>query len=99
MSDIPVPHLKSMFDLNYSQATLIQVAFFSAYLLFSIPWSRFVKLVLCTSAAGGAGDDFNDIGRSRGESLHASGRILLAAENCSELHLQGQLDRARAPIW
>jgi len=45
---------------------------------------------------GGAGDDFNDIGRSRGESLHASGRILLAAENCSELQLQGQLDRARA---
>ena len=45
---------------------------------------------------GGAGDDFNHIGRSRGESLHASGRILLAAENCSELKLQGQLDRARA---
>ena len=43
LNDILVPHLKSIFDLNYSQAMLIQFAFFSAYFLFSIPWSRFVN--------------------------------------------------------
>ena len=45
LNDILVPHLKSIFDLNYSQAMLIQFAFFSAYFLFSIPWSRFVNKV------------------------------------------------------
>ena len=43
LNDILVPHLKSIFDLNYSQAMLIQFAFFSAYFLFSIPWSRFMN--------------------------------------------------------
>ncbi|HUB28528.1 MAG TPA: sugar MFS transporter [Terracidiphilus sp.] len=45
LNDILVPHLKSIFDLNYSQAMLIQFAFFSAYFLFSVPWSRFVNRV------------------------------------------------------
>ena len=45
LNDILVPHLKSIFDLNYSQAMLIQFAFFSAYFLFSMPWSRFVNKV------------------------------------------------------
>lgn len=45
LNDILVPHLKSMFSLNYSQAMLIQFAFFSAYFLFSIPWSRFVNRI------------------------------------------------------
>ena len=45
LNDILVPHLKSIFDLNYSQAMLIQFAFFSAYFLFSIPWSGFVNKV------------------------------------------------------
>jgi MFS transporter, FHS family, L-fucose permease len=45
LNDILVPHLKSIFDLNYAQAMLIQFAFFSAYFLFSIPWSRFVNRV------------------------------------------------------
>ena len=45
LNDILVPHLKSIFDLNYSQAMLIQFAFFSAYFLFSIPWSRFVNKI------------------------------------------------------
>ena len=34
LNDILVPHLKSIFDLNYSHAMLIQFAFFSAYFLF-----------------------------------------------------------------
>lgn len=45
LNDILVPHLKSIFDLNYSEAMLIQFAFFSAYFLFSIPWSRFVNRI------------------------------------------------------
>ena len=45
LNDILVPHLKSIFDLNYSQAMLIQFVFFSAYFLFSIPWSRFVNRI------------------------------------------------------
>jgi MFS transporter, FHS family, L-fucose permease len=45
LNDILVPHLKSIFDLTYSQAMLIQFAFFSAYFLFSIPWSRFVNRI------------------------------------------------------
>lgn len=45
LNDILVPHLKSIFDLNYAQAMLIQFAFFSAYFLFSIPWSRFVNRI------------------------------------------------------
>ena len=34
LNDILVPHLKSIFDLSYTQAMLVQFAFFSAYFLF-----------------------------------------------------------------
>jgi|SRR5580693_2148378 FHS family L-fucose permease-like MFS transporter len=43
LNDILVPHLKSIFDLNYAQAMLIQFAFFSGYFLFSLPWAKFVN--------------------------------------------------------
>ena len=43
LNDILVPHLKSIFDLSYARVMLIQFAFFSAYFLFSLPWSRFVN--------------------------------------------------------
>lgn len=39
LNDILVPHLKSIFDLSYAQVMLVQFAFFSAYFLFSVPWS------------------------------------------------------------
>src|SRR3954469_24889418 len=45
LNDILIPHLKSILDLNYSQAILIQFAFFSAYFFFSIPWSRSVNRI------------------------------------------------------
>src|SRR5262245_59668009 len=45
LNDILVPHLKSIFDLGYAQAMLIQFAFFSAYFVFSIPWSRIVNTI------------------------------------------------------
>ena len=31
LNDVLVPHLKSIFDLNYARVMLIQFAFFSAY--------------------------------------------------------------------
>jgi FHS family L-fucose permease-like MFS transporter len=45
MNDILVPHLKSIFDLNYTHVMLVQFAFFSAYFLFSIPWSKVVNRI------------------------------------------------------
>src|SRR5271166_3850503 len=45
LNDILVPHLKSIFDLSYARVMLIQFAFFSAYFLFSIPWSRVVNAI------------------------------------------------------
>lgn len=45
LNDILVPYLKSMFDLGYAGAMLVQFAFFSAYFLFSIPWSRIVTAI------------------------------------------------------
>jgi len=43
LNDILVPHLKSIFDLSYAGVMLVQFSFFSAYFLFSLPWSRFVN--------------------------------------------------------
>ncbi len=37
LNDILVPHLKPIFDLNYTRVMLIQFAFFGAYFLISIP--------------------------------------------------------------
>jgi MFS transporter, FHS family, L-fucose permease len=45
LNDILVPHLKSIFELSYARAMLIQFAFFSAYFLFSMPWSRIVNAI------------------------------------------------------
>jgi FHS family L-fucose permease-like MFS transporter len=45
LNDILVPHLKSIFDLNYTNVMLVQFAFFSAYFLFSIPWSKIVNSI------------------------------------------------------
>jgi MFS transporter, FHS family, L-fucose permease len=45
LNDILVPHLKSIFDLSYTHVMLIQFAFFSAYFLFSVPWSRIVNRI------------------------------------------------------
>jgi FHS family L-fucose permease-like MFS transporter len=45
LNDILVPHLKSIFDLSYARAMLVQFAFFSAYFLFSVPWSKVVNVI------------------------------------------------------
>jgi len=45
LNDILIPHLKSIFELSYARAMLVQFAFFSAYFLFSVPWSRVVNAI------------------------------------------------------
>ncbi len=37
LNDILIPHLKGVFDLNYTQIMLIQFTFFGAYFIMSIP--------------------------------------------------------------
>lgn len=43
LNDILVPHLKDLFTLSYTQAILIQFAFFSSYFIVSIPSSKFCE--------------------------------------------------------
>ena len=45
LNDILVPHLKPIFDLNYTQIMLIQFAFFGAYFLFSIPSAKIIDWI------------------------------------------------------
>ncbi len=45
LNDILVPHLKSIFDLNYAEVMLIQFAFFSAYFIFSLPSGRLIDQI------------------------------------------------------
>ncbi|HEX2682777.1 MAG TPA: sugar MFS transporter, partial [Ferruginibacter sp.] len=43
LNDILVPYLKKMFDLSYTQASMIQFCFFGAYAVMSIPSSMIVE--------------------------------------------------------
>lgn len=45
LNDILVPHLKSIFDLKYAQVMLINLAFFGAYFIFSIPSSKIIDWI------------------------------------------------------
>jgi MFS transporter, FHS family, L-fucose permease len=45
LNDILVPHLKSIFDLNYAEVMLIQFAFFSAYFIFSLPSGKLIDKI------------------------------------------------------
>jgi len=45
LNDILVPHLKSIFDLNYARVMLIQFAFFGAYFIFSIPSAKVIDWI------------------------------------------------------
>src|SRR5713101_3695633 len=45
LNDILVPHLKSIFELNYAKVMLNQFAFFSAYFFFSIPAAKIVDWI------------------------------------------------------
>jgi FHS family L-fucose permease-like MFS transporter len=61
LNDILVPHLKAIFDLNYTQASLVQFAFFTGYFIFSLPSGKVVEWIgyqgtmvmgLCTMGVG-----------------------------------------------
>jgi len=45
LNDILIPHLKSIFDLNYAQMTLVQFAFFSGYAVFSLPAGKVIEWI------------------------------------------------------
>jgi MFS transporter, FHS family, L-fucose permease len=45
LNDILVPHLKPIFDLNYTRIMLIQFAFFSAYFVFSLPSAQVIEWI------------------------------------------------------
>ena len=45
LNDILIPHLKAVFDLNYTQSMLIQFCFFGAYFLVSLPSGSLVKKI------------------------------------------------------
>ena len=64
LNDVIIPHLKSIFALNYAEAMLVQFAFFTSYFVFSYPGGKLVDifgykktmvvglLVMATGAAG-----------------------------------------------
>jgi FHS family L-fucose permease-like MFS transporter len=43
LNDIVIPHLKSIFDLNYAEAMSVQFAFFTSYAVFSYPSGALVE--------------------------------------------------------
>ena len=45
LNDILIPHLKTVFDLNYAKAMLIQFAFFTSYFVFSLPSGKLIDTV------------------------------------------------------
>src|ERR1700759_2384331 len=45
LNDILVPHLKSIFDLNYTRVMLINSAFFGAYFVFAIPSGKLIEWI------------------------------------------------------
>jgi FHS family L-fucose permease-like MFS transporter len=45
LNDAIIPHLKAVFELNYTKAMLVQFAFFTAYFVVSLPAGALVKKV------------------------------------------------------
>ena len=45
LNDVLIPHLKGIFSLSYAQAMAVQLCFFGAYGLMSIPAGIFVKKI------------------------------------------------------
>jgi FHS family L-fucose permease-like MFS transporter len=45
LNDILIPHLKSIFDLNYAGVMLVQFSFFSAFLIFALPSGVLVETI------------------------------------------------------
>jgi len=45
LNDVLIPHLKSVFTLNYAQAMLVQLIFFGAYFVMSLPSGKLIERV------------------------------------------------------
>lgn len=45
LNDILIPHLKAVFELNYTQVMLIQFCFFTAYFVASLPSGKIVEKI------------------------------------------------------
>ncbi len=45
LNDILIPHLKSIFNLSYAQAMLVQTAFFAGYFIFALPAAKIVERI------------------------------------------------------
>jgi FHS family L-fucose permease-like MFS transporter len=45
LNDILIPHLKSIFSLNYAEAMLVQFAFFSSYAIFALPAGKIIEWI------------------------------------------------------
>jgi FHS family L-fucose permease-like MFS transporter len=45
LNDILVPHLKSIFDLNYTRVMFINLAFFGSYFVFAIPSGKLIEAI------------------------------------------------------
>ena len=50
LNDVLVPHLKSVFSLDYTRVMLIQFCFFGAYFLMSLPAGKVVSSVGCKNS-------------------------------------------------
>ncbi len=45
LNDILIPHLKSIFELNYAEVMMVQFAFFSGYAIFAWPAGKVVEII------------------------------------------------------
>ena len=45
LNDILVPHLKAIFELNYTKVMLINSAFFGSYFLFAVPAGKLIEKI------------------------------------------------------
>lgn len=45
LNDILIPHLKSIFELNYAEVMMVQFAFFSGYFIFAWPAGKIVEWI------------------------------------------------------
>jgi FHS family L-fucose permease-like MFS transporter len=45
LNDVLVPHLKAVFEMNYTRTLLIQLVFFTSYLFFALPSGLVLRLI------------------------------------------------------
>src|SRR6266568_1123793 len=79
LNDILIPHLKSIFDLNYAQGMLVQFAFFSAYAVFSIPAGKVIEWLGYKGTMGAGALMFIPAARIPSFPLFLAALIVLAA--------------------